>query len=278
MIINKKHEGRNRPGEGPKVLRITGGSGGRPTYEGEAVNWHVSPALTSVRRLRVMSVLCAYPSLRVPEIEMVLGIGLKLISSILWGMRNFRLVECRPSPRRPGRGGANALDWSVTESGRAWFWRFACMTRRYGTICCFGDGFLGDPDVSPWEALRRHGHDSLCRPAGLATAHFIADRGPVSRSTATRKLDVYSVAKYFHRWRRMGWLAPTPYLWIPRYRRLLYNEQPMMFTREGFQAIGRHVKAVCWAAHWCGYEGDTWVEGYLKELHPDWFVPCGLHE
>lgn len=280
MIINSKHPGRNRRGEGPRVLNITGGFGPRPTFEGAALDWHLCPALTSVGRLRTVSLLCERRNLTISEVARELGLNPWSLHCSMWGLRNFHLLECHPTgpPRRRGRSEVYALEWNVTDFGRAWLWRFARMTNRLGTYSWDAPAFHGDADIPPWEALRLHGQNTLCRPAGLATARFLMDWGPTYMGRGRAQLGLPVVSHYVRKWRAMGWLTEAPRR-TPRYREhVRYNERRVQFTMEAHQAIGNHVDALCWVARRCGYEGDTWVEDYLKDLHPDWFEPCGLHE
>ena len=278
--------GRRLRGTGARVVRAHGGPGQPGCDDGTAQNWMLHPALCGVSRLRIVSWLCANGPAKSLDIVKALRVPYISAMDMLNGMRSYWLVEATPiqgeKPRAwEWQGGAWGVRWSVSDGGRRWLWRFGWVTNRLVPRWWDGVHWTEEDMAEPWQVLREDAEPSLMRPSWLALAKLMQGFGPLNRLEYAKALGMPSsaVAPSLRKWQQAGWLKldwkPTRLEEIqpphgPRAPRYLWN-------RAGIDVLGRHARALRWAAQHSGYavpDDDFYLldQDIDEELNPPYVV------
>lgn len=251
----------NVKGSGPRVINV-GSKGLWPRHE-RAEDWPVWPSMSSVTRLRVMSYLCQHEPVRTTAVARALGAPYMSVNGALWGLKSTWAVSLCESPVTKWcpskRGGCYAIDWSATDTGRKWLWRYGWVTRRIGWDQEWqAAGYEGRLDLMPYDVLRDHAEQSLLRPTSLALMHYLT-RCPPEQSTTMADhlcLNVSAVQRRVYAWWRLGWVEKTQNAVEPR-SYLAPNcaeaAPRWLLTERGKHAVERHTAALRWASQTAGY-------------------------
>lgn len=252
----------NVNGTGPRVIYV-GSRGAWPRHDETSANWPLWPSMSSITRLRVMSYLCQHGPARTVTIARILGAPAGSVRAALWGLKSTWAVSAAESAverRNPfTRGGFFSIDWSATDTGRKWLWRYGWVTRRIGwDLEWQAAGYEGRLDVMPYDVLRDYADPSLLRPVSLALMYYLTRCPPEQTSTIAEHCGFsYFVAhKRLNAWWRLGWVEKTQNAVEPRsyFAPDCVTEAPRwLLTERGKRAVERHTAALRWASQTAGY-------------------------
>lgn len=254
------------------------------TYEGEAQEFAVHYALTTVRRLMFLTYLCAYGEATQIHLNGLYGGANCANEKILRAMERVGLIRgTRVLSSTRLYGGKGSVTWvnpyRAEAAGRRWLHGYGLAARRVLIPDDCEAPLRADVPECPLAALGAHARTEFLRPAGMALASRLGRYGAYTRWQLGRatEMSIGNINAYLQWWRRSGFLERIPYAQVGLPDRIAYR-----LTEAGHLALRRHVDALrrmgmasgegraesgdlraeVWDGGRAPFAGDMWGDGF----------------
>jgi hypothetical protein len=229
---------------------------GQACGRGEAGHYEIHPALMHWRRVALMTLLCTRGTLSTHHIAGELDWDLGHLPIVLRGMKHGGLVVSWPACRlhaRPNWRGHDGRVWEATETGRWALWRYAWVARSTFTAYEPDLPLRDDMPDDPVDAVRAGVQQEFLRPASIAVARYLLERGPTSMRQASlaMRMPLGAVSQRVRAWDRKGWLQMERDRMTEPFQGERYPT--WSFSDRGRLALDIHVDALRRAGRVCGW-------------------------